>query len=152
MKRCFETRWSGHATSPSARNSGVRRFLGGAKAPPNNYRIDRVSGDPSVIARSPCDEAIQGPRAVAPGLLTWGFSRQWLISVFHVVGFLMWRGRGLDGQRAPSSSWKPVFPAARGCQGAKLAGSDAHGTPLADPSRRQTHQHESEGAAAGRRW
>src|SRR5277367_4552414 len=24
---------------------------------------------PSVIARSPCDEAIQGPRAVAPGLL-----------------------------------------------------------------------------------
>ena len=29
---------------------------------PNNYRIDRVSGDPSVIARSPCDEAIQGPQ------------------------------------------------------------------------------------------
>ena len=34
-------------------------FLRGA---PNNYRIDRVSGDPSVIARSPCDEAIQGPQ------------------------------------------------------------------------------------------
>jgi hypothetical protein len=33
---------------------------------------------------------------VAPGLLTWGFSRQGLISGFHVVGFLMWRGRGLD--------------------------------------------------------
>src|ERR1700688_3773268 len=32
------------------------------KAAPNNYRIDRVSGDPSVIARSPCDEAIQGPQ------------------------------------------------------------------------------------------
>jgi hypothetical protein len=31
-----------------------------AKAAPNNYRSDRVSGDPSVIARSPCDEAIQG--------------------------------------------------------------------------------------------
>src|SRR5271170_932851 len=33
-----------------------------SKAAPNNYRIDRVSGDPSVIARSPCDEAIQGPQ------------------------------------------------------------------------------------------
>jgi hypothetical protein len=32
------------------------------QAAPNNYRIDRVSGDPSVIARSPCDEAIQGPQ------------------------------------------------------------------------------------------
>jgi hypothetical protein len=27
---------------------------------PDNYLIDRVSGAPSVIARSPCDEAIQG--------------------------------------------------------------------------------------------
>ena len=128
-----------------------------------------VSGDPSVIARSPCDEAIQGPQPVsrylwrsgvgygsrpvaAPGLLTWGFSRQWLISVFHVVGFLIWRGRGLDGRRAPSSSWKPVFPAARGCQGAKLAGGDAHGAPLTAPSRRKSHEHEIEGAAVGRRW
>ena len=33
-----------------------------AKAAPNNYRIDRVSGTPSVIARSPCDEATQGPQ------------------------------------------------------------------------------------------
>ena len=32
------------------------------KAAPNKYRGDRVSGDPSVIARSPCDEAIQGPQ------------------------------------------------------------------------------------------
>src|ERR1700722_4816112 len=32
------------------------------KPPPNNYRIDRISGDPSVIARSPCDEAIQEPQ------------------------------------------------------------------------------------------
>ena len=86
-------------------------------------------------------------RTAAPGLLTWGFSRQWLISVFHVVGFLMWRRRGLDGQRAPSSSWKPVFPAARGCQGAKLAGGDAHGAPLTAPSRRKSHEHEIEGAA-----
>src|ERR1700723_676556 len=71
------------------------------------------------------DEAIQGPhhcrlrppgaaRAAAPGLLTWGFSRQWLISVFHVVGFLMWRGRGLDGRRAPSSSLETVFSVAGG--------------------------------------
>jgi hypothetical protein len=35
------------------------------KAAPNNYRIDRVSGDPSVIARSPCDEAIQGATTCA---------------------------------------------------------------------------------------
>src|SRR5271168_568859 len=80
-------------------------------------------------------------RTAAPGLLTWGFSRQGLISVFHVVG-----------QRAPSSSWKPVFPAARGCQGAKLAGGDAHGAPFAAPSRRKSHEHEIEGAAVGRLW
>src|ERR1700675_4503659 len=92
-----------------------------------------------------------GRRQRNRGLLTWGFSRQWLISVFHVVGFLMWRGRGLDGQRAPSSSWKPVFPAARGCQGAKLARGDAHGAPLAAPSRRESYEHESDGAAVGRR-
>ena len=59
-------------------------------------------------------------------------------------------GRGLDGRRAPSSSWKPVFPAARGCQGAKLAGGDAHGAPLTAPSRRKSYEHESEGAAVGR--
>src|SRR5712672_1581072 len=69
-----------------------------------------------------------------------------------IVGFLMWRGRGLDGQRAPSSSWKPVFPAARGCQGAKLAGGDAHGAPLTAPSRRKSYEHEREGAAVGGRW
>jgi hypothetical protein len=33
-----------------------------SKGAPNNYRSDRVSGNPSVIARSPCDEAIQGPQ------------------------------------------------------------------------------------------
>jgi hypothetical protein len=42
------------------------RFVGPkgelTKAAPNNYRSDRFSGDPSVIARSPCDEAIQGPQ------------------------------------------------------------------------------------------
>ena len=40
------------------------------KAAPKNYRIDRVSGDPSVIARSPCDEAIQGPQHAAPATQT----------------------------------------------------------------------------------
>jgi hypothetical protein len=74
-----------------------------------------------------------------------------LISVFHVVGFLMWRGRGLDGQRAPSNSWKPFFPAAQGCQGAKLAGGDAHGAPLTALSRRKSYEHEINGAAVGRR-
>lgn len=44
-----------------------------------------------------------------------------------------------------------VFPAARGCQGAKLAGGDAHGAPLTAPSRRKCREHESEGAAVGRR-
>jgi hypothetical protein len=39
----------------------IRARLRG-KATPNNDRSDRVSGDPSVIARSPCDEAIQGPQ------------------------------------------------------------------------------------------
>src|ERR1700693_1678276 len=43
------------------------------------------------------------------------------------------------------------FPAARGCQGAKLAGGDAHGAPLTAPSRRKAYEHESEGAAVGRR-
>src|ERR1700675_3348993 len=70
---------------------------------------------------------------------------------FSCCGFFDVAGAGLDGQRAPSSSWKPVFPAARGCQGAKLAGGDAHGAPLTAPSRRKSYEHESEGAAVGRR-
>ena len=37
-------------------------FADAPTAAPNNYRIDRVSGAPSVIARSSCDEAIQGPQ------------------------------------------------------------------------------------------
>ena len=57
----------------------------------------------------------------------------------------------MDGQRAPSNSWKPFFPAAQGCQGAKLAGGDAHGAPLTALSRRKSREHESEGAAVGRR-
>jgi hypothetical protein len=38
---------------------------------------------PSVIARSPRDEAIQ-PRPYDPGLLTWGFFGQGCISLAHV--------------------------------------------------------------------
>ena len=57
----------------------------------------------------------------------------------------------MDGQRAPSNSWKPFFPVARGCQGAKLAGGDAHGAPLTALRRRKSREHESEGAAVGRR-
>ena len=33
---------------------------------PNNYRIDPASNAPSVIARSPCDEAIQEPTMRGP--------------------------------------------------------------------------------------
>src|ERR1700758_3183230 len=61
----------------------------------------------------------------------------------------MWRRRGLDGARAPSSSWKPVFPAARGCQGAKLAGGDAHGAPLTAPSRRKSYEHGARARRSG---
>src|ERR1700722_8747207 len=43
-------------------NGGQKRTLPRSWATPNNYRSDRISGDPSVIARSPCDEAIQGPQ------------------------------------------------------------------------------------------
>src|ERR1700691_4067463 len=71
---------------------------------------------------------------------------------FSCCGFFDVAGAGLDGERAASSSWKPVFPAARGCQGAKLAGGDAHGAPLTAPSRRKSYEHEIEGAAVGRRW
>ena len=41
------------------------------KAKPRNKKVDSGTRTPplTVIARSPCDEAIQGPRAVAPGLL-----------------------------------------------------------------------------------
>src|ERR1700758_1041186 len=70
---------------------------------------------------------------------------------FSCCGLFDVAGRGLDGQRAPSSSWKPVFQAARGCQGAKLAGGDAHGAPLTAPSRLKSYEHEIEGAAVGRR-
>jgi hypothetical protein len=37
-----------------------------AKTMPNNYRIDRVSRAPSVIARSPCDEASRASACAAP--------------------------------------------------------------------------------------
>jgi hypothetical protein len=60
------------------------------------------------------------------------------------------RPGGLDGRRAPSNSWKPFFPAARGCQGAKLAEGDAHGAPLTALSRRKSYEHEIDGAAVGR--
>jgi len=100
------------------------------------------------------------------GALTWGFFGQAFKLVFHVVSFRLsllgierWLepsvigfGRGLDVQRAPSNSWEPFFPAARGGQGAKLAGGDAHGAPLTAPSRRKSYEHEIEGAAVGRRW
>jgi len=46
----------------TAFNRALVRYGCVAEAAPNNYRIDRVSGDSSVIARSPCDEAIQGPQ------------------------------------------------------------------------------------------
>jgi hypothetical protein len=48
----------GHITRPLG---ALKRRLMHALSP-NNYRSDRVRGDPSVIARSPCDEAIQGPQ------------------------------------------------------------------------------------------
>src|SRR5271170_7568600 len=40
-------------------------------AKPKNKKVDWANANTplTVIARSPCDEAIQGPRAVAPGLL-----------------------------------------------------------------------------------
>src|SRR5580692_1189441 len=58
---------------------------------------------------------------------------------------------GLGEQRAPSNSWELFFPAARGGQGAKLAGGDARNAPLTAPSRRKSCEHEIEGAAVGRR-
>src|SRR5277367_1799093 len=71
---------------------------------------------------------------------------------FSRGGLLMWRGWGLDGQRAPSNSWKPFFPVARGFQGAKLAGGDANGAPLTALRRRKSREHESEGEFAPTAW
>jgi len=42
-------------------------------------------------------------------------------------------GGGLNAQRPPSVSWQPVFLAARGRQGAKLAGGDAQWRALDGP-------------------
>src|ERR1700678_4290022 len=57
----------GREIRPYAR---VRKPFGGyAKETANNCRIDWTTGAPPVIARSSCDEATQGPRDAAPGLL-----------------------------------------------------------------------------------
>src|ERR1700678_3185976 len=57
----------GREIRPDAR---VRKPFGGyAKETANNCRIDWTTGAPPVIARSSCDEATQGPRDAAPGLL-----------------------------------------------------------------------------------
>src|SRR5271163_2677701 len=60
-------------------------------------------------------------------LEAWNGIEPWLAP--SVIGF----GRGLDEQRAPSNSWEPFFPAARGGQGAKLAGGDAQWRALDGP-------------------
>src|SRR6202041_3532214 len=99
------------------------------------------------LRRSNPGAAYCGPWIAHMGILASGVDFS-----FSCCGFLMWRRRGLDGRRAPSSSWKPIFPAARGCQGAKLAGGDAPGAPLTGPSRRKAYELESEGAAVGGGW
>jgi hypothetical protein len=50
-------------------------------AAPNNYRVDRVSGDPFVIARSPCDEAIQGPQLCGGSKLRRSYCGPWIASL-----------------------------------------------------------------------
>lgn len=70
---------------------------------------------------------------------------------FSCSGLLMWREAGFGRAESAVDLMEAVFPAARGCQGAKLAGGDAHGAPLTAPSRRKSYEHESEGAAVGRR-
>src|SRR6202453_2463267 len=76
-RRCWRPTGGG-SSSHHCRLYEIVRGIIRSKAAPNNYRIDRVRGDPSVIARSPCDEAIQRPqharasnpdgRTAAPGL------------------------------------------------------------------------------------
>ena len=72
---------------------------------------------------------------------------------FSCHGLFAVAGAGAGFGRAESAVdlMEAVFPAARGCQGAKLAGGDARGAPLTVPSRRKSYEHESEGAAVGRR-
>ena len=60
-------------------------------------------------------------------------------------------GAGFGRAERAVDLMEAVFPEARGGQGAKLAGGDAHGAPLTAPSLRTSREHESEGAAVGRR-
>src|SRR5580658_11156336 len=68
-----------------------------------------------------------------------------------MLGFCCGGWAGFGRAESAVDLMEAVFPAARGCQGAKLAGGDAHGAPLTAPSRRKSPEHESEGAAVGRR-
>src|SRR5271168_9687 len=61
--RRVSSRWACRRLKSAAMLCPERRITQGTmhhirlEAAPNNYRIDRVSGAPSVIARSTCDEA-----------------------------------------------------------------------------------------------
>ena len=71
---------------------------------------------------------------------------------FSCCGFFDVAEAGFGRAESAVELMEARFPAARGCQGAKLAGGDAHGAPLTAPSRRKSYEHEIEGAAVGRRW
>src|SRR5271165_6429319 len=54
---------------------------------------------------------------------------------------------GNETRRKRRRAHGSLFPAARGGQGAKLAGGDARSAPLTVPSRRSPHDHEIDGAS-----
>src|SRR5277367_1722511 len=58
----------GAGNSERSTNSDNQKVIS-TNATPNNYRIDWTGGDLTVIARSSCDEATQGPHHAAPGSL-----------------------------------------------------------------------------------
>src|SRR5580658_9632708 len=115
-----------------------------SKAKPRNKKVD--SGNANTTIDRHCEEPLRrsnpGAACCGPWIAHMGILASMVDFSFSCCGLFDVAEAGLGGQRAPSSSWKPVFPAARGCQGAKLAGGDAHGAPLTAPSRRKSYEHE----------
>src|SRR5277367_5897276 len=94
-----------------------------SKAKPRNKKVD--SGNANTSIDRHCEEPLRrrfhGAACCGPWIAHMGILASMVDFSFSCCGFFDGAGAGF---RRAESSWKPVFPAARGCQGAKLAGGD----------------------------
>src|SRR5271154_4008274 len=76
-------------------------------ATPGNNRIDWTRGALSLIARSPCDEATQGPRDAAPGLLRCTRNDGLGVGSLHAVTIPLDRRPQVGGGANGGGIWAP---------------------------------------------